>query len=97
MSKHSERTNFIVWCLWLIGFSERSIGQVTGLRRKQVSGLVGRSPYSNRSAMSDEDRQEKLYELLQIRVQEDGSTLDDGVLDKIPMKIIPLRAGQQKG
>lgn len=84
-----------MWVLWLIGMSEPKIAAATFKRPKQVSGIVGRSPYSNRSAMTDAERQKALDELASVRIGDDGKAIDGGALDKIPMKIIPLR-GQQK-
>lgn len=95
--RHDERVLYTVWALWLIGFSEQRIGMVVGRTRKQISGIVARSPYPNRSAMSDQERQAKLDELIKIRLTSNGRPLDGGVLDQIPHKIIPLRATQRKG
>ncbi|NTD85457.1 hypothetical protein [Agrobacterium tumefaciens] len=75
--------------------SEPKIAAATLKRPKQVAGIVGRSPYANRSAMTDAERQKALDELASVRIGDDGKAIDGGVLDKIPMKIIPLR-GQQK-
>lgn len=95
--KHSERDIYIAWVLWVIGMSETSIGAVLMKRRKQIAGLITRSPYANRSIMTDEERQAALDDLLLIRIGEDGRPVDRGALDGIPMKIIPLRETQRKG
>lgn len=95
-TEHSDRTNYIVWVLWVIGFSEAGIGSVTGKRRKQIAGIVNRSPYPNRSSMSDEQRQKALDELLLARIGDDGKPIDGGVLDRVPRKIIALRGRQVK-
>jgi len=94
---HRDATIYIVWVLWLIGFSENSIAKVLTLRKKQVAGLVGRSPYTNRSEMGDPEREAALKALLSARIDEDGRPLDGGILDRIPMKIIPLRRTQRRG
>lgn len=82
--------------LWLIGMSEAKIGAVVLKGKKQISGIVGRSPYANRSSMSDADRQSKLNELAEIRVGDDGKAVDGGILDRVPMTIIPLQGRQKK-
>lgn len=97
ISRHTERDVYVAWVLWVIGMSEASIGAVVMKRRKQIAGLITRSPYANRSAMSQEQRRAALDELLAIRINEGGKKLDGGLLDRIPLKIIPLRAEQKKG
>jgi hypothetical protein len=94
--RHSDRTNYVVWVLWIIGMSERGISEATGKRKKQISGIVNRSPYPNRSAMTDKERQAALDELLLVRIGEDGKPIDGGILDRVPHKIIPLRGKQVK-
>ncbi|NKW09985.1 hypothetical protein HGG76_11795 [Ochrobactrum tritici] len=47
--------------------------------------------------MTDSERSKALSELLEIREQDDGTLTDGGLLDRIPMKIIPLRGSQRKG
>lgn len=93
---HTERTHYVAWVLWLVGMSETSIAMVLQKRRKQVAGIIGRSPYANRSGMSDGDRQAQLDALAEVRVGPDGKPVDGGLLDRVPMKIIPLRSGQRK-
>lgn len=85
-----------MWVLWLIGMSEKKIGLVAMKGGKQVSGIVSRSPYANRSAMTDQERQKALDELVSVRIGEDGKKIDGGILDKVPMKIIPLQGRQLK-
>nr|CAD6606017.1 hypothetical protein RNT25_01765 [arsenite-oxidising bacterium NT-25] len=82
--------------LWLIGMSEPKIAAVLLKRPKQISGIVTRSPFANRSAMTDGQRQAALDELASVRFGEDGKPIDGGILDKVPMKIIPLQGKQRK-
>ena len=76
--------------------SEPKIGTVLLKRGKQISGIVSRSPYANRSAMTDAERQSALDELALVRIGDDGRPIDGGILDKVPMKIIPLQGKQRK-
>lgn len=96
MSKHSERDTYIVWVLWVIGMSEVSIATVVMKRPKQIAGIVNRSPYANRSRMTDDERATALSKLLAIRLEGAAGPIDGGILDRVPMKIIPLRAKQRK-
>lgn len=96
VARHTDGAVYTIWVLWLIGMSEPKIAAVTLKRPKQVAGIVGRSPYKNRSAMSDAERQKALDELASIRTGDDGKPIDGGVLDRVPMKIIPLRGKQLK-
>lgn len=93
---HTDRVIYVTWVLWLIGMSESSIAAVLLKRRKQISGIVGKSPYSNRSGMTDKQRQKELDDLLLVRRGDDGKTVDEGLLDPVVMKIIPLRGRQRK-
>ena len=93
---HTDRAVYIAWMLWLVGMSESAIGAVVMKRRKQIAGIINRSPYANRSAMTDEERLSAIRDLLSIRVGEDGSTIDGGILDRIPMRLIPLRPNQKR-
>lgn len=95
--KHSDRSVYIIWVLWLVGMSEASIAKVALKRPKQVAGIVTRSPYRNRSGMTDAERREKLTELLAARIGDDGQPIDGGILDRVPLRIIPLRGKQRKG
>lgn len=94
--RHSERDLYVVWVLWLIGLSEQSIALAVMKRPKQVAGIVARSPYCNRSAMTDEKRKVELDQLLSIRHGDDGRKIDRGFLDRVKLEIIPLRASQRK-
>lgn len=76
--------------------AEASIAAVVMKRRKQIAGIVGRSPYANRSAMTKEQRQAALDELIAVRFGDDGKPVDGGILDRIPIKVIDLRGKQQK-
>ncbi|MDR6954173.1 hypothetical protein J2X65_003541 [Ancylobacter sp. 3268] len=76
--------------------SQSSIAAVLLKRRKQVAGIVDRSPYAKRSEMTDAERQAAINELLAVRLGEDGKTVDGGILDRVPMKIIPLRRAQRR-
>lgn len=95
VARHHDGVVYTVWVLWLIGMSEPKIGAVTLKRSKQIAGIVGRSPYKNRSAMTDQERQRHLDELISVRF-DDGKPIDGGILDRVPMKIIPLRGKQRK-
>jgi hypothetical protein len=96
LTRHADGTVYTIWVLWLIGMSEPKIAAATLKRSKQIAGIVGRSPYKNRSAMSDLDRQKHLNELAAIRIGDDGKPIDGGILDRVPMKIISLRGKQRK-
>ncbi len=60
---HSEDRVNVILALWLLGYSQSKIADQMSMGTKQIAGLVYRSPYSNRSAMSDEDRQKSYNEL----------------------------------
>jgi hypothetical protein len=96
MAGHSERTIYVAWVLWLVGMSEAKIAVVLLKRRKQIAGIINRSPYANRSEMSDGARQQALDELAAARFGDDGRPVDGGLLDPVPMTIIPLRGRQVK-
>lgn len=95
--RHPERVLYTVWSLWVIGLSEATIGRAVARSRKQISGIISRSPYPNRSAMTKQERQDALDRLLRIRIGDDGKPLDSGLLDHIPRKVLDLRGGQVKG
>ncbi|QIO64806.1 hypothetical protein [Rhizobium leguminosarum] len=88
-SHHGDRVKYVAYVLWLIGYTERTIAIALSLRTKQVAGIIGRSEYSGRSQMSDQERREKLKELEGIRLDQ-GEPIDDGMLDRVPFTILPL-------
>lgn len=94
-ARHREADRYIVSVLWVIGFSIGSIARVTGLRQKQIAGIINRSEYANRTEMTDEQRRNYLRELWQVR-ELDGRALDDGILDTIGWEIMPLRRAQKR-
>lgn len=94
--KYTEAQRYVCWVLWVTGFSIPMIAKVLGLRNKQVAGLVTRSPYPNRSALTEEERQKSLDELLAVRIGDDGRPIDGGLLENPPRKIIPLQDRQVK-
>lgn len=96
VQRHTDHVVYVVWVLWVIGMSETGIAAATGKRRKQVAGIVTRSPYANRSAMDRATRQAKLDELLSVRLGDDGNPIDRGLLDRIPLTLIDLQGRQQK-
>lgn len=96
LTRHADGVVYTVWVLWLIGMSEPKIAAATLKRPKQIAGIVGRSPYKNRSAMTEAERQKHLDELASIRFGEDGKSIDGGILNRVPLKIIPLRGKQLK-
>jgi len=95
-TRHDDRTKYVVYVLWLIGHSERTIAQVLSLRRKQVAGMIARSEYTGRSFMTEAERAEKLKELEDIRF-DDGVSLDGGLLDRVQFRIQPLCPTVLKG
>lgn len=79
-ARHDDRTKFIVYVLWLHGLSESEVGIIAGLRRKQVAGIIGKSDYRNRSAMTVGERLDKLRELKAVRYDDSGCAIDSGML-----------------
>lgn len=94
--RHGDATRYCVYVLWIIGYSVRSIAIILGLRTKQVAGIIAKSDYSNRSAMTDQERKLVLADLEDIR-NDDGAPLDGGLLDKIKWEILPLGKVQLRG
>jgi hypothetical protein len=94
--QHGDRVKYVAYVLWLIGYPERTIALALSLRTKQVSGIIGRGGYGGRAFMTDQERAEKLKELEDIRM-EDGEPLDDGMLDRVTFKIIPLGSAGKPG
>lgn len=96
-NQHADRTVYIVYVLWVIGHSQRTIASALRLRTKQVAGIIHNSPYRDRAGMTDAVRQQHLADLLEIRFGEDGKSLDGGALDRIPLKLRALGARQARG
>jgi len=84
--KHADRERYVACVLWLIGYSYATIGTVLALKRSQVGGIINRSEYAGRSAMSRARRAALLKELEEIRY-EDGKPLDGGLLDRVPFRL----------
>ena len=78
-TRHEDRIRYIVYVLWMIGHSQRAIAAALGLRTKQVAGLIHRSDYQNRAAMSDAEIASKLQDLEAIRFDDQGIPLDGGI------------------
>lgn len=85
----SDSDRFVIWVLWVIGYSASSIAAVTGLPRKRVLNCANHSPFSNRSGMSDAERRGNLEDLKAVRF-ENGQPIDGGKLDRIRWEIMPL-------
>jgi hypothetical protein len=94
--RHADPEKYMVYVLWLIGYSQRSIAITLQLRTKQVAGIIDRSDYRNRAIMTDQERRSLLYELKEVRY-EDGIPLDGGRLDRIEWELLPLGATQMRG
>jgi len=94
--KHSETTIYIVYVLWVIGYTQKAIAGVVGLSKAQVAGIVDASAYANRAAMSESDRTDHLADLWAIRFDAKGVSLDGGLLDKIVWDTMPLEKRQVK-
>ena len=94
--RHADPDKYVCYVLWIIGHSERTISIVTGLRRKQVAGIIGRSDFKNRAAMTDKERRIHLRDLEEVRF-EDGVPLDGGRLNRIKWELIPSQSKQIRG
>lgn len=94
--RHDDAQRYVIYVLWLIGYSERSIARALALRPKQVGGIIARSEYSGRTSMADQERRKLLQELKAIR-HEDGVPLDGGKLDKVSWELLPLGKAQLRG
>lgn len=92
--QHDENDRYIIYVMWLVGYSQRLIAFALKMRSKQIAGIIQNSDYRDRASMSDDDRADRLAELEAIRIGECGAKLDGGVLDKIGFQIRPL-AGRQ--
>ncbi|TBZ99375.1 MULTISPECIES: hypothetical protein [Rhizobium] len=79
---HQDRAKYVACVLWLIGYSYATIGKVLQLKRGQVGGIIDRSEYAGRSAMSRAQRAALLKDLEEIRF-EDGRPIDGGILDHV--------------
>ncbi len=94
-SSHPDDVIFTTYVLWLKGHTAVFIGAYVGLRRKQVDGLVARSPFSDRANMDDEMRQSHLDHLRQIhRDEETGELRCGGRLRAIDWDILTLASDQ---
>ncbi|MBO6755716.1 MAG: hypothetical protein JJ902_05285 [Roseibium sp.] len=94
--RYSDATLFIAYALWVKGHTETTIAMTLGLGRKQVSGIIGRSPFSNRTAMSDDERQDHLSDLKAIHFDQDAKTLRcGGRLKTFDWTILPLLKDQR--
>lgn len=91
--RHDAKTRFIVHVLWLRGHTEMQCAVMAKLRRKQVAGIIARSPYANRSAMTDAERQTHLDVLRENRFDGDGM-IDGGVLRPSQFTILALEREQ---
>lgn len=85
MKVHTDRTKYVIYVLWLQGQTAASIGAMTRMRRKQVLGIVQRSPYFRRGEMKDEERQALLIDLMDVRDQ-----IAPGVFRDSHFRILPL-------
>lgn len=94
-TRHPESTRYSVCVLWLLGLGSSSIAKVLLIPRTSVASIVARSEYSDRSSMTDRQRQTLLDELKSIRF-EDGRPLDGGQLDKVRWEIMPLTGGKRR-
>lgn len=97
-SKHSDATLFIVYAMWLKGHTETTTARAASLQtRKQVAGIIARSPWKDRAGMGDRKRQEELTNLMQIHMNEDiGKLRCGGRLEKFVWTIEPLCNDQRK-
>jgi hypothetical protein len=94
-ARHSDAVKYIVYVFWLRGHTEIQCAVAAGLRKKQVAGLIAKSPYANRTAMSDEERQQFLSGLEEIRFA-DGPAIDGGRLRPAHFRIFPLEREQRR-
>ena len=78
---HSDKAKYCTYVLWLSGCSKQTIACWTGLAESQVRGIIYRSPWHDRSAIPGEMRQRLLDDYRAVRFNEDGTSLDGGLLD----------------
>lgn len=96
--KHPDDILFCVYALFLKGHTETTVAAMLGLTRKQVSGIVNRSPYRGRAAMDDATRQAALSQLKAIHYDPDEKSLRcGGRLKAFEFTIEPLAADQRPG
>ncbi len=95
-SKHSEATLFIVYAMWLKGHTEATTALAAGLHsKKQVAGIIARSPWKDRAGMGDQARQEELSNLKRIQYDQ-GKPRCGGRLKDFDWTIEPLCKDQRK-
>jgi len=94
--RHSEKTIYIATVLWLKGHTVSMVSYWCGLRLKQVAGIIDRTEYNNRSAMTLQERQEALDLYREARFGPDGRAADEGALDKIDWVALPLEQDQER-
>lgn len=94
--RHIDADKYVIYVLWVIGHSERSIAYVMGFRRKQIAGIIANSDFAGRSTMTDGERRSHLKDLLEIRFA-NGDALDGGRLDNIEWDLRPLEKTQLRG
>ena len=93
---HTEAELYAVYVLWLRGLSQMQIAARLDKRRAQVTGIIDRSPYRNRSVMTDGERQKHLDVLLANRAAKED-TLDKGLLVPRDFRIAHLEGNQIRG
>ncbi|MGH0004510.1 hypothetical protein ACQU0X_30970 [Pseudovibrio ascidiaceicola] len=97
-SKHSDATLFIVYAMWLKGHTETTTARIAGLKtKKQVAGIIARSPWKDRAGLSDQARQVELSNLKQIHFDDDAGKLRcEGRLKEFDWTIEPLCSDQRR-
>ncbi|KZL17654.1 hypothetical protein PsAD2_02990 [Pseudovibrio axinellae] len=97
-SKHSDATLFIVYAMWLKGHTEAITARVAGLKtKKQVAGIIARSPWKDRAGLGDVARQDELTKLRQIHYDADAKQFRcGGRLRNFEWSIEPLCSDQRK-
>lgn len=91
---HSDRAKYCAYVMWLNGSSLRSIAvQLSVLEQqpfsaKQVWSIVKNSPWAKRSGMTQDERQNHLDHLAQLRI-------DDGKLKPQAFNAKPLTDGRK--
>ncbi|MGH0003158.1 hypothetical protein ACQU0X_24070 [Pseudovibrio ascidiaceicola] len=97
-SKHSDATLFIVYAMWLKGHTETTTARIAGLKtKKQVAGIIARSPWKDRAGMGDAKRQQELSNLKQIHYDDETKALRcSGRLQQFDWTIEPLCRDQRR-